>query len=280
MSGSIFCDILVLVCAVIVVSGNDSETINELLGDQQAVEGEFPYQASIHLNYNDEFLCGAAVVSPYKILTLAHCLYYSWGGVLPPLIVAVKAGGNDLTTGSFQTFNVTEITFHENFNTTVMQYDLAVIKVSTILNSKSYSIGSISIAKDLSSSYTRCIVTGWKENTANIQVVDAELVDCGNIHLDSICVQRASQNDTLCQHSLGSLLVCDDTLVGILSVVPDCNATNQVAIFENTRYAVDLIGTDNSTSSAIATTIPTAVNTPTVFSFIFGILLLIVNLFI
>ncbi|XP_056644464.1 trypsin iota-like [Diorhabda sublineata] len=272
MTGCGFCDTLVIICLFLTVSGDDTYE----LPDQKFVTADnYFYQASIHLNYNDEFLCGAAVVSSYEVLTVGSCLYYSWGGIIPPIIVAVKVGGSDLNSTNFKTADVSNITFHDDFDTSTMQYDLAVIRTSTPFQSSRYAIGSISIATETASSYNNCTVTGWNKETCILQSVDVEIIDCGDLYDKKVCAQPISSNDILCENSLGSLLVCNSTLIGILSVVPDCDLPNQQLIFEVAKYAVGMIDDDFISSNTSA-----MVRHSTILEYLFGILIFFINLFL
>ncbi|XP_072397732.1 chymotrypsin-1-like [Diabrotica undecimpunctata] len=272
MTCAIFCDILVIMCFVQSVLATN--TMNNNLQQSFGVEPEqdFPYQVSVHLNYNNQFVCGAAVIAEDQVLTLAHCLYYDWGGLLPPIIISVNSGGRILNTEEYESFSVSDIRFHKEFNTSEMKYDLAVIDIPVKLMSKNSPIRPIRLQSDsMPSSYDSCVAIGWNNVSTNQEVINVVLTNCNIETSTKMCAKNKAENETLCNMVPGSLLVCNATLVGILSVVPECDSTNQISLFENARYAKDLL---------ISSASPVAVVFPPILIWIYSILTIFINAFI
>lgn len=88
------------------------------------------FQVSLHLSYNNEFLCGGVILNADLIVTVAHCMYYNWGGILPPIIVTVNAGRENLDDSAIGHFKVEDIRFHNSYKESTSEYDIALIKVS------------------------------------------------------------------------------------------------------------------------------------------------------
>lgn len=93
-------------------------------------ENMFPYsQVSLHLSYNQEFLCGGTIVDHNYVVTVAHCMYYNWGGILPPIILIVYAGRKSLYENVSTQYEVEAITFHELYKSSTLDYNIALIQV-------------------------------------------------------------------------------------------------------------------------------------------------------
>ncbi|CAG9863039.1 unnamed protein product [Phyllotreta striolata] len=252
--------IFILACIVCSLgSANEDEVENDTLKDYKTVYEGF-HQVSIHLSYNDDFLCGGAIVSPNTVVTVAHCLYYSWGGIIPPLILAIKAGNSDLKSQNIQSYSVSKVTFHDKFDAVSMKYDLAALQVSTPFPLENSAIGIIPVAKDTSKFYSNCLVYGWTEDTNTLQYLDARLTVCTLVNEGRICVDARNSSYVLgglCQYAPGSSLVCDNKLIGILFSKPLCNGT-ETTVFENARYILDF--SDEISYSASPAVIPVESN--------------------
>ncbi|XP_050513728.1 chymotrypsin-1-like [Diabrotica virgifera virgifera] len=273
MTPAIVCDILVIMCFVhsVLATNNINNNLQQIdFGLEE--EQDFPYQVSVHLNYNNQFVCGAVVIAEDQVLTLAHCLYYDWGGLLPPIIISVNSGGKMLNTEEYESFSVSDIRFHKEFNTSEMKYDLAVLDIPVKLMSKNSPIIPIGLQSDsMPSRYDNCIAIGWNNVSANQEVIDVILTDCNIETSTKMCAKHKAQNETLCNMVPGSLLVCSSTLVGIMSVVPECDSTNQISLFESARHAKDLL---------ISSAASVAVGFPSILIWIYSILTILINTFI
>lgn len=124
-------------------------TDDRIIGGRPALEGECPYQVrqqgylqriiegnirvfqvAILRSYNDNFFCSGSIIAPNIVLTAAHCMFYKWGGKLPPIIVSVLAGQNSLLITSKSVYrNASKIVIHEDYDHNSYANDVALIKV-------------------------------------------------------------------------------------------------------------------------------------------------------
>lgn len=196
-----------------------------------------PFQVSLHYSYNDDFICGGSIISTKFVLTAAHCMFYRWGGLMPPIIVIVAAGRPKLNETAWRSFEVANITLHPLFNRTSMNNDLALVEIDGKFETNSL-VSQIDVGKHVTTLvYNNCIITGWNQDSYEFQVMEVVLIDCTN-YPRHICTNKKYPESTKCINNAGNPLVCDNKLVGVLSVESDCTDPNQLYIFENIRHSM------------------------------------------
>ncbi|KAJ8976045.1 hypothetical protein NQ317_014097 [Molorchus minor] len=186
----------------------ENETITEQTVEDVHYRKDFPYQVSLHYSHNDEFICGGTIISSTVVLTAAHCMYYKWGGLLPPIIVTVSAGKTNLNETAWRNFDVDSITLHPLFNKTSMEYDLAVIEVNDQFPTSDV-IGSVTVEKAIpEAQYNECFVTGWPQQSLNLELTEVVITTCYN-YPERICTVKRNENETTCINEAGVPLICD-----------------------------------------------------------------------
>ncbi|CAG7721359.1 unnamed protein product [Allacma fusca] len=219
----------------------------KIVGGREATRNAYPYQISLQARSGSGWYhtCGGSVVGADKIVTAAHCIYGQSAANL-----RVVAGDHDLfaSEGTEQTANVRTLVRHPNYNTNTIDYDFAVIRLSTSLTLNNY-VKVIGLASSEPTSGS-CTNTGWGNtrgdggvnNPARLQTISLPIVS------RSTCASRYSQVNTVtarmicagaggqgsCNGDSGGPLVCGGVLSGIVSWgMQPCAQSQYPSVFAN-----------------------------------------------
>ncbi|XP_065204395.1 phenoloxidase-activating factor 2-like [Planococcus citri] len=200
-----------------------------------ALFGEFPWMAAIlrtsESSTDNTLICGASILSPYIVLTAAHCI-----NNIDISTLRVRAGDFIINGESderlpHQDRTVNNILIHSNHSRKVLHNDLALITVNEPftygdhISSVCTSINDISYATSSSYDPENCLVTGWTsvtDNTAQnkLRRVSASIMStesCENnlretrlgrtfkLHPSFLC---AKEEQSVCKGHGGGPLVC------------------------------------------------------------------------
>uniref|UniRef100_A0A182KH82 Peptidase S1 domain-containing protein n=1 Tax=Anopheles christyi TaxID=43041 RepID=A0A182KH82_9DIPT len=183
--------------------------------------------------FDNQFVCGASIISDSHALTAAHCLYDFQNS---PSKVTIRAGSTDRTKGG-TLFQVVNIAISPSYMTSkiarsIYDYDVAVLTVATNAFSGKKNIAPIPLQtrSDLPAD-ARCYIVGWgrtkftEDASQTLLYADFKIVSLANctkayagkavISSNIICATAGKAAS--CEGDSGGPLVCDNKLTGIIS---------------------------------------------------------------
>lgn len=221
-----------------------------IVGGQNALPGSWPWQVT--LDYTGESAphwCGGSIVTPYWILTAAHC--FAYGDDIQKYTITV--GEHDLNSleGYEQNITVDRIIKHPQYNSFNQDYDVALVKVKEPILYNHY-VRPVCLAKTDFEPNTLCFVTGWGHTSeggnipkilqqAKVPLVSRKTCQQGYSDLGYAITERmrcagyAEGKIDACQGDSGGPLVCfkDHTwyLMGVVSWGVGCARKGRYGVY-------------------------------------------------
>lgn len=226
----------------------------------KAQQFNFPFQVSIRIiNKWKYHICGGIIISEYKILTAAHCLYIN-EIIIEPEFIEVAAG--DVNINSLPIVRkIKSFVIHPNFDNKTLDFDAAVIFLKRKLFLKDFRIEKIDLSNEDFDVGTNCTFSGWglKNLTnfghlyyGNVKIDDRDLCSkmwshSGGITESMICAGLNEEVDA-CKGDSGGPLVCYQKLVGIVSFGAECNSIGYPGVYTNVKHLKTWIEYVNSSN--------------------------------
>uniref|UniRef100_I3KLH9 Transmembrane serine protease 3 n=1 Tax=Oreochromis niloticus TaxID=8128 RepID=I3KLH9_ORENI len=228
-----------------------------IVGGNISKQGQFPWQVSLH--YRNEHLCGGSIISPYWVITAAHCVY----GFVNSSMWAVYVGLTEQPLHGAQALAVEKIVYHNRYRRKGLGYDIALMKLA---NPTLFPAGSVqpiclpSHGEEFKEG-TLCWISGWgaTEEDGDTSVVLRSAVvplisnqNCnrpevykGLISSWMICAGYLDGGIDSCQGDSGGPLACEDSsvwkLVGATSWGIGCAHINKPGVYTRITCALSWI---------------------------------------
>ncbi|XP_057373732.1 chymotrypsin-1-like [Daphnia carinata] len=269
-------NILIFSLLIAFATGAPQDISDRIAGGSLAVEGEFPYIASIQLDRRH--ICSGFIYNERWIVTTASCV----NGLSPnQLVVVVGIVSFVQPSAQQQVIAVSSISINDDYDPLTKMNDIALISLNrpvvfgTAVQAIRYD--------EVDETINTAITMGWGATTADgIEVtklrktelaMPADCLSYGSIEFNNnymICA--GSDVSSPCQYDEGSPLVQNGIAVGIMSKNQGCGAPYVPSIFTRLSvyyYWLNVVGgqqpiptaTTKTTPSITSTTVPPTTTT-------------------
>jgi trypsin len=220
-----------------------------IVGGSVATANEFPWQIWLHpTNYNGVY-CGASLISSDWVLTAAHCVQgYSAAGLVVDLGMHTVGGTNPYR----QTKTLSQIIVHPQYNSSTMDYDYALLRMSSAATLNS-AVAPIALATSsdaaLYANGVNAIVSGWGTTSsggsvssvlrkATVPIVDNATCNSnygGGITARMVCAGFPQGGVDSCQGDSGGPLFVNTAsapkLIGVVSWGDGCALAGKPGVY-------------------------------------------------
>ncbi|XP_039455749.1 transmembrane protease serine 3 [Oreochromis aureus] len=239
-----------------------------IVGGNISKQGQFPWQVSLH--FRNEHLCGGSIISPYWVITAAHCVY----GFVNSSMWAVYVGLTEQPLHGAQALAVEKIVYHNRYRQKGLGYDIALMKLAKPLEVDG-SVQPICLPShgEEFKEGTLCWISGWgaTEEDGDTSVVLRSAVvplisnqNCnrpevykGLISSWMICAGYLDGGIDSCQGDSGGPLACEDSsvwkLVGATSWGIGCAHINKPGVYTRITCALSWIHKQMEKEEALKT---------------------------
>uniref|UniRef100_A0A3Q1FQT0 Serine protease 27-like n=1 Tax=Acanthochromis polyacanthus TaxID=80966 RepID=A0A3Q1FQT0_9TELE len=214
---------ILLLCVALMERDCGEAPLNtRVVGGTNSSAGSWPWQVSIHLQ--GSHICGGTIISAEWVLTAAHCILTN---ELSPWTLyfgrETQAGPNPNEVSR----SVVQITMHPNYNDTLYNNDIALMKVNSAINFTNF-IRPICLASNTSQFFnaTLCWATGWGNlakdeplpassalQEVQVPIIGLKQCTCNympspNAVITDLMICAGQENKGVCQGDSGGPLQC------------------------------------------------------------------------
>ncbi|MCH8552679.1 MAG: serine protease [Natronospirillum sp.] len=182
--------------AALALSANAFYMDARIIGGEDAVAGEVPWQVALISNKNDAFssqYCGGSIIDEEWIVSAAHCLFDNSGEQMASAGY-ILAGVLKLSDGTGSDFvEVESFELHPDYDDVTFEHDIALLKLSEPLDLDGLHSERIAWLvpelDELEEQGTPVTVSGWGsidpdpdvgDYPDELQVVELEMIDCSS----------------------------------------------------------------------------------------------------
>ncbi|EMP31464.1 Transmembrane protease serine 3, partial [Chelonia mydas] len=236
--------------------GTRSRYSSRIVGGNASLPWQWPWQVS--LQFQGFHLCGGSIITPWWIVTAAHCVY----DLYLPSSWSVQAGFVTQPDTSVNPYSVEKIIYHRNYKPKAMGNDIALMKLAAplALNGLIEPICLPNFGEHFPEG-KMCWISGWGAteeggdtsetmNFAGVPLISNKVcnhrdVYGGIITSSMLCAGFLKGGVDTCQGDSGGPLACKDMntwkLVGTTSFGMGCAEVNKPGVYSRTTSFLDWI---------------------------------------
>uniref|UniRef100_A0A3B4AWG2 Peptidase S1 domain-containing protein n=1 Tax=Periophthalmus magnuspinnatus TaxID=409849 RepID=A0A3B4AWG2_9GOBI len=233
------------------------KSLRLIIGGEEALFHSWPWQVS--LTFITMPACGGAILSPFWVLSAAHCFRRS-------SLWTVLAGKHDLDNLNEK---VSIILIHKDYSTQTKEYDIALLKLKEPLIFNDF-VRPINIWMTTLPLFTECTTTGWGSTRENgprvnkLQEVNVTLLPsevCNKYYVGRIldtmfCAGKEEGGADACQGDSGGPISCFNgsryELAGVVSWGVGCGRAKKPGVYTRIQNVISWI-TDVISKQHLAT---------------------------
>lgn len=151
---------LILLCTTyITLPRNEAAHIPLIIKGENAIEGQFPWHATLYIPPGERYICGGSLITPSHILSAAHCLV-----IADEFIVAL---GSIKRSDYLVKYHTTNFAIHEEYDNARYANDIGILTLpQPVTMSEKISLISLprKVDGDLSELFATAIGFGFTES--------------------------------------------------------------------------------------------------------------------
>lgn len=178
----------ILISLTVCIAAAHSKVVSEfrIFNGNNAIKGQFPYQAAIRVKQTNNHHCGAAILNNQFLLTAAHCTRFDYGK--PDHVVVVVGALHRSNDGT--KMDVDKITPHEDFDHWYLKNDIALIRTvkKIAFNDR---VQPIPLPTEDADYEKPLIISGWGKNGADSRPDTLQFIEVKSLDRDD-CEKHTS----------------------------------------------------------------------------------------
>ncbi|XP_054154683.1 trypsin Blo t 3-like [Oppia nitens] len=233
-------------------AADDAEAL--IVGGSDASAGDAPHIVSLA---KSSHFCGGSILDAETVITAAHCIDGTSASS-----VKVRAGSLKHSSGG-QQVSVKTIRKHSQYNSYTIDYDIAILKLSTPLTLDGQNVKGVQLpANGELDNGQQVLIAGWGTTRAgastlptNLQKVNVNIVErttcngnygSGSITQRMICAAVNGGGKDACQGDSGGPLTQGGVLYGVVSWGRSCALPDYPGVYSNVAALLDWITTNRA----------------------------------